>query len=76
MEGGGNTRELQSKRRQAFSDFFRKAGLSGRMPRVIPSGGGQKTYDKFRTALTHAAKQEYLILLVDGEGPVANECNP
>ena len=76
VEGGGDGRELHSKCRQGFRSFFCKAGLAGRMPRVIACGGRQKAYDKFRSALGSAKEQEFIVLLVDGEDPVAKGSGP
>ncbi len=44
VEGGGDTNALKTKCRQGFSEFFRKAGLEGRMPRVVSSGGRQAAF--------------------------------
>ena len=62
---------LKRKCRKGFSDFFRKAGLSGRMPRIIAGGTRDNTYKDFRTALTKAADDEFVVLLVDSEGPTS-----
>ena len=71
VEGGGNTRELKQKCRRGFSEFFRKAGLAGQMPRVVSGGSRNNAYDRFRTALTNAKHGDFVVLLVDSEGPVA-----
>lgn len=71
VEGGGDNRALHARCRKGFSSFFENAGLIGRMPRVTPCGGRQKTYDNFCTELTKAAKNEFIVLLVDSEDPVA-----
>jgi len=71
VEGGGNTNALKTKCRQGFSEFFRKAGLEGRMPRIVASGSRQAAYGDFCTALNKAGADEFIILLVDSEAPVA-----
>ena len=71
VEGGGDASTLKRKCRKGFSDFFRKAGLSGRMPRIIAGGTRDNTYKDFRTALTKAADDEFVVLLVDSEGPTS-----
>ena len=76
VEGGGGGRELRAKCRRGFSSFFREAGLAGRMPKIIACGGRQSAYDKFRAALSSASEQEYIALLVDSEGPVAEGSGP
>ena len=76
VEGGGDGRELRAKCRRGFSSFFGKVGLTGRMPKIIACGGRQSAYDKFRVALSSAGEQEYIALLVDSEGPVAEGSGP
>ena len=76
VEGGGDGRELGARCREGFSAFFDKAGLTGRMPRIVACGGRQKTYDKFCSALTNAAENEFIVLLVDSEDPVATGSGP
>lgn len=70
VEGGGDRRELRAKCREGFSTFFRKTELAGQMPRVISCGARKQTYDNFHTALTKATKDDFIVLLVDSEGPV------
>ena len=71
VEGGGTRRVSKKRCRQGFSEFFRNAGLSGRMPRIFAGGGRQTAYDSFHTALAKAAENDFAVLLVDSEGPVA-----
>ena len=71
VEGGGTRRALKNRCRRGFSEFFRSAGLSGRMPRIFAGGGRQSTYESYRTALAKANENEFAVLLVDSEGPVA-----
>ncbi len=70
VEGGGDRQELKSKCRQGFNKFFRKAGLEGRMPRIVASGGRQTAYRDFCIALRKAGDDDFIVLLVDSEGPV------
>ena len=76
VEGGGDGRELRARCRRGFSSFFEKAGLVGRMPQVIACGGRQSAYEKFRAALAAANDRGFLVLLVDGEGPVEEGFGP
>ncbi len=76
VEGGGDRRALKRKCRAGFTTFFRGAGLSGRMPRIFASGGRQKTYDSFCIALSEASSSDFVVLLVDAEGPVAQNSGP
>lgn len=72
VEGGGDRSELRTRCRKGFSTFFRNAGLTGRMPKVVAGGARQTTYAKFRTAIASATENDFIVLLVDSEGPVAD----
>lgn len=72
VEGGGDRPELRTKCRRGFGAFFRKAGLVGRMPKIVAGGGRQKTYEKFCVAVAGATRDDFIVLLVDSEGPVAD----
>ena len=71
VEGGGDASTLKRKCRKGFSDFFRNAGLPGRMPRIIAGGARENTYKDFRTAVSKTAHHDFVVLLVDSEGPVS-----
>ena len=76
VEGGGDhNRDLQFHCRKGFSEFFRKGGLAGRMPRVVPCGGRSRAYNDFRISHENAGPDDFPILLVDSEAPVA-EADP
>ena len=68
VEGGGDTNFLRTACRQGFSEFLKKAGLVGHMPRIVACGGRQDTYNAFCTALSNG---ETAMLLVDSEATVA-----
>ena len=71
VEGGGDRRkELISECRRGFSEFFKKAGFKGSMPRIIPCGGRKEAYNDFRTAIEAVGPNEFIVLLVDSEDPV------
>lgn len=76
VEGGGNSRELRARCRRGFSSFFRKANLTGRLPRIIACGGRQAAFEDFRAALNSSKEQEFIVLLVDSEEPVADGSGP
>ena len=76
VEGGGNTNLLRSKCRQGFSNFFRKAGLEGRMPSVVASGRRRDAFDDFCAALRSPGKYDFIVLLVDSEEPVVAGSGP
>ena len=73
VEGGGKGKALRASCREGFSRFFAKAGLKGRMPRVVPSGGRQEAFDDFRHAIDGRENNRLFVLLVDSEGPVAED---
>lgn len=71
VEGGGDSKALRAECRRGFSEFLRRAGLAGRMPRIVASGSRINAYDSFRTALTQSPSSSGSpMLLVDAEGPV------
>ena len=70
VEGGGDSELLKRQCRAGFREFFEKAGLKGRMPRVIPCGSREKTYDRFCTAINEAETGSFIVLLVDSESAV------
>jgi hypothetical protein len=73
VEGGGDSKQLRSLCRRGFSDFFGKAGLFGKMPRVVACGSRENAYDSFCTAVENG---ESALLLVDSEAPVAAANTP
>lgn len=76
VEGGGDGKDLRTKCRRGFSSFFEKADVVGRMPQVIACGGRAKAFDKFCIALRARKDQEFILLLVDSEDPVAPGAGP
>ena len=76
VEGGGDhNKELDTRCRQGYSQFLRKAGLEGRMPRVVACGGRGNAFDSFRTSHENSGPDDFPILLVDSEEPVVGK-NP
>ena len=76
VEGGGDGKDLRTRCRKGFSSFFEKATLAGRMPKVVACGGRDAAFDKFRTALEARKADEFIVLLVDSEGPLADDAGP
>ena len=76
VEGGGETKALRTKCRRGFSNFFQKAGLEGRMPSVVASGRRRDAFDDFCAALRSPGKYDFIVLLVDSEGPVVAGSGP
>lgn len=68
VEGGGDTNSLRTACRHGFSEFLKKAGLDGHMPRIVACGSRKNAYSDFCTALSNG---EPALLLVDSEDPVA-----
>ena len=72
VEGGGDhNKALQTQCRRGFSEFIKKAGLEGRMPRVVACGGRHQAYDSFCTAHAESGNVSAPVLLVDSEEPVS-----
>ena len=77
VEGGGNgNKALRAECRRACREFFQKAGLAGRLPRVVPGGSRKQRYDDFCTAFEILAKDAFAVLLVDSEDAVAEHAGP
>jgi len=62
VEGGGDSAALKTACREGFSKFLSKAGLAGRMARVVACGSRADAFDSFLTAVRSG---EVAILLVD-----------
>jgi hypothetical protein len=69
VEGGGETSTLKTDCRAGFSEFLRKAGLEGCMPRIVACGSRNDAFDSFRTAVSLG---EPACLLVDSEVAVGD----
>lgn len=72
VEGGGQAKELRTRCREGFSSFFRSSDLAGRMPKIIACGSRNDAFDKFSIAFGNKQADEFVVLLVDSEGPVAS----
>jgi Domain of unknown function (DUF4276) len=73
VEGGGDhNKALTTQCRAGFSEFFRKAGLEGRMPTVVACGGRDRAYKRFRTSHENGGPDQFPILLVDSEAPAVD----
>jgi hypothetical protein len=69
-EGGGEGDLLDTLFRKGWKDFFESAGLRGSMPRIIRGKTRSRTFDLFKTAVTHRTPGTLPLLLVDSEGPI------
>jgi len=70
VEGGGESKVLRTACRKGFSEFLRKAGFAGHLPRISACGSRRNAYDSFCTALENG---ERALLLVDSEGAVSSD---
>lgn len=74
VEGGRKgSRELETLAREAFSKLFERAGLDGRLPRVMMCGSRGHAFRDFKIALQTAGPDGKVYLLVDAEAPVSAE---
>lgn len=73
---GGDRGSLRGECRRAFTEFFRRAGLAGRMPRVVACGSRGDAFDDFRTAVRNSTADQFIMLLVDSEEGVAASDEP
>ena len=64
VEGGGDAAALKTACREGFSNFLKKAGLKGNMPRIVACGGRADAYASFCIAIKNG---EVALLLVDSE---------
>ncbi len=69
VEGGGDSKDLKNRCRRGFRKFIERAGLEGRMPRIVACGGRENAYESFKTACEDGGVAP--MLLVDAEGPVS-----
>jgi Domain of unknown function (DUF4276) len=76
VEGGGDSRDLNRACRNGFGKLFEKAGLAGRMPRVVVCGSRAETIKDFSTAAGRVQSGEFVCLLVDSEEPVVENTSP
>jgi hypothetical protein len=70
IEGGGDSKDLHTRCRNAFSELLKKCGFSGRMPRLFACGGRDSAFKLFVVSHTNATTDRYIALLVDSEDPV------
>ena len=78
VEGGGggkDSKELQSRCREAFHKLLENAGFKGRIPRIVACGGRRDAFDRFETAM-NTGKYDLVLLIVDSEDPVDDAEQP
>lgn len=69
VEGGGDSKALRAACRRGFRRFIERAGLTGRMPRIVACGDRRNAYESFVTA--NDTGDGSPMLLVDAEAAVA-----
>lgn len=72
VEGGGNTRELKTRCRDGFRQFFVNAGLDHRLLAVFPGGARTEAYKSFKHEVESGRVGDLVVLLVDAEAPVGS----
>ncbi len=76
VEGGGNSKELQTRCREGFRKLLEKSGkFDNRLPRIIACGSRNDAYESFKTEHL-VGKTSYVALLVDSEDPVSDGEKP
>jgi uncharacterized protein DUF4276 len=70
VEGGGDRKDIKSKCRKGFAEFFKKIVPEGQRPKVTACGTRNKAFRSFQIA-TRQNPQNINILLVDSEAPVS-----
>ena len=73
VEGGGDSAELKHQCRRGFQQLLEKAGFAGQLPKVVACGPRDRAFRSFRRAL---GSDDYPILLVDSEDPIADANQP
>ena len=71
LEGGGDSKELHTRCREAFRSLLERCGFQGRMPRLVACGGRHAVFSDF--ALAHAATKAGLVAMwIDSEDSLAD----
>lgn len=76
IEGGGDGKDLRTRARQGFRGLFERARFEGRMPKLVACGSRNDTFDHWKTALSQAAPDAFVAVLVDSEDPVEDVDKP
>ncbi|HTU18222.1 MAG TPA: DUF4276 family protein [Gemmataceae bacterium] len=72
LEGGGDSRDLQSRCQMGFRKLLERCGYMGRMPKLVACGGRSAAFDDFKIASASAQKGDFVALWIDSEDPVAD----
>ena len=75
VEGGGNNSNTQSRCREGFAEYCKKAAPDRRL-KVVACGSRNQTFDRFKTESNRGKPDEHCLLLVDSESPVKQGTKP
>lgn len=69
VEGGGDNEDTITRCREGFRGYCSNAAPNAQRPKIVPCGGRQQTFGRFRNAAVICAVGRSCVLLVDSEGP-------
>jgi hypothetical protein len=75
VEGGGNSSNTQSRCREGFAEYCKKAAPDRHL-KIVACGGRKQAFDRFRTEAGRTKPDEFCVLLVDSEGLVKPNATP
>ena len=75
VEGGGDNNDTITRCRIGFAAYCEKVSPSIHRPRIVPCGGRNQTFDRFKWAVQTSGAGDLCVLLVDSEGSVGT-ANP
>lgn len=73
VEGGGDNEDTITRCRQGFGAYCAKVTREKSCPKIVPCGGRDHTFKKFKSAIKANKAEEQYALLVDSEGSVGSK---
>jgi hypothetical protein len=70
LEGGGDSKDSNTRCREGFRKLLEKCGFEGRMPVTFACGGRSSVFDDFCTEHSSASKGRYVAMWIDSEEPM------
>ncbi len=70
VEGGGDNKDTLKRCGEGFSRYCQKLVPASRNPRIVPCGGRDQAFKRFKTAVESSQTGDVCALLVDAEAPV------
>ena len=70
VEGGGGDKDTLKRCSEGFSRYCQKLVPANRNPRIVPCGGRDQAFKRFKTAVELSQAGDVCALLVDAEAPV------